>query len=380
MNEVDKLGEQDYVEQDVQMDPKVGSKEKNDIREISNNEKNSIREIPNNSQSDSQVDISASNDLTETTDNESSCINIYKKEFIEFLAPLPSPVLKDKWSGKDIAINGESSLAAIMNLLQNSLDEGRQFDQNITNEKLSLLEKKTSFLEIDTKLHGRSDVSEEEDLESAADKAADFEKQNNQIKIQSGLPNQDRVWTDSKTLSLLKAYRKREAWSSFLEDHFGIGAAVAFSVGSELFLGLVEDDLQALSVSQAGTILAELKCSRIGRQLPRQFESRYDHRFLYGFKMALVHLRSKAQQSLPMNPHTVLEELAIYLSAQISRNYIEPALKEGICFSAEIMKESEDWVFDLFGDMEIETFLYSALILDQDHPYHFDHWKDFRFH
>ena len=36
--------------------------------------------------------------------------------------------------------------------------------------------------------------------------------------------------------------------------------------------------------------------------------------------------------------------------------------------------EWDHWAFDLFDDMDIVTFLYSDFYLEQDHPYHFDHW------
>ena len=32
---------------------------------------------------------------------------------------------------------------------------------------------------------------------------------------------------------------------------------------------------------------------------------------------------------------------------------------------------AEEWVFDLFDDMDIITFLYSDVYLNQEHPYHF---------
>ena len=40
----------------------------------------------------------------------------------------------------------------------------------------------------------------------------------------------------------------------------------------------------------------------------------------------------------------------------------------------------EEWVFDLFGDIDIITFLYSNIFLDKDHTYHFSHWHDLQFY
>lgn len=35
-----------------------------------------------------------------------------------------------------------------------------------------------------------------------------------------------------------------------------------------------------------------------------------------------------------------------------------------------------DWIFDLFGDMDVVTFLYSDDNLSDNHSYYFDHWAD----
>lgn len=41
---------------------------------------------------------------------------------------------------------------------------------------------------------------------------------------------------------------------------------------------------------------------------------------------------------------------------------------------------AEEWVFDLFDDMDIISFLYSDVYLDSEHPYHFCHWNDQQFY
>jgi len=40
----------------------------------------------------------------------------------------------------------------------------------------------------------------------------------------------------------------------------------------------------------------------------------------------------------------------------------------------------ESWPFDLFADMDIVTFLYSDYYLEQNHPYHFEHWREEQFY
>ena len=40
----------------------------------------------------------------------------------------------------------------------------------------------------------------------------------------------------------------------------------------------------------------------------------------------------------------------------------------------------KEWVFDLFDDMDLVTYLYSDIHLDENHIYHFSHWKDQQFY
>ena len=38
-----------------------------------------------------------------------------------------------------------------------------------------------------------------------------------------------------------------------------------------------------------------------------------------------------------------------------------------------------EWIFDLFGDMDVVTFLYSNIFLKPDDIYHFSHWSEQHF-
>jgi hypothetical protein len=40
----------------------------------------------------------------------------------------------------------------------------------------------------------------------------------------------------------------------------------------------------------------------------------------------------------------------------------------------------DKWAFDVFGDMDIITFLYSDLYLTNEYAYHFDHWSKPQFY
>lgn len=74
--------------------------------------------------------------------------------------------------------------------------------------------------------------------------------------------------------------------------------------------------------------------------------------------------------------HSVMEELILFLCNEesevlISLSGVTDESEEGIC--------TEEWVFDLFDDMDIIHFLYSDVYLESDHPYHFSHWNDPQF-
>lgn len=92
-------------------------------------------------------------------------------------------------------------------------------------------------------------------------------------------------------------------------------------------------------------------------------------------KCVLVQLRNRAGTGSTLTAHTVMEELLIYLCNIEAKAYAE------ICGSEEILDEAEefdyydDWVFELFGDMDIVTFLYSDWNLDVESEYHFDNWN-----
>ena len=76
--------------------------------------------------------------------------------------------------------------------------------------------------------------------------------------------------------------------------------------------------------------------------------------------------------NLEIVTHSVLEELAIYLMVQESEILMDVS-------DLQLDDDWQDWIFDLFGDMDIVTFLYSNIYLTEDNIYHFDHWMDDQF-
>ena len=83
---------------------------------------------------------------------------------------------------------------------------------------------------------------------------------------------------------------------------------------------------------------------------------------------------------MPMTAHSILEELLIYLCNEEAQALIEVSAGADDLLDNEELDDSEDWVFNMFDDMDIITFLYSHEYLTEDHPFHFKHWCDQQFY
>ena len=87
----------------------------------------------------------------------------------------------------------------------------------------------------------------------------------------------------------------------------------------------------------------------------------------------------QAKAGLPITAHSVMEELLIYLCNEEASALIE--LSGGIIGTEDSDDTgSAEWVFDLFGDMDIISFLYSDIPLAPSHQYHFSRWEDQQFY
>jgi transcriptional regulator with XRE-family HTH domain len=183
---------------------------------------------------------------------------------------------------------------------------------------------------------------------------------------------------DKKTL--VEEFRNHEAWSQFLADQFGTKAAIAFAAGSDILLDDIKQDQSDLAAMPSGSHIGQLSTSLLSEVLPQQFLTRYDYDFLYHMKCVLLELRWRAKNGKAMTAHSVLEELIIYLCNEEAQAYIEVGAGADDLADTEYDGYSEDWVFDLFDDMDILAFLYSDLYLDEDCPFHFVHWGDQQFY
>ena len=201
-------------------------------------------------------------------------------------------------------------------------------------------------------------------------------------------------------LTIIDLYRKGEAWSSYLEKEYGLRAAISFSVGTDLLLEMISDDLEALSSLPAGSHIGQLDESMLVDIMPEQFLMRYDYEFLYTMRSTVDRLRMVAHHG-GFQAHSVLEELCIYLAmtqASMLRNddQIRKLIQEEEarkCQGVDPMEYEENggdhigddhewdsWAFILFQDDDVVMLLYSGLFpLTPDNSYHFDHWLEDQF-
>ena len=186
--------------------------------------------------------------------------------------------------------------------------------------------------------------------------------------------------SDAEKKSLIEEYRDHEAWSQFLADNYGPGAAMAFAIGSDILLDYINQDESDLASMPSGSHIGQLNTSFISGELPPQFLMRYDYEFLYNMKCVLLKLRRQAKHGMPIIAHSILEELIIYLCNEEAQAFIEIGAGADELIDNEHLNNSKDWVFDMFDDMDIITFLYSNVYLTEDHPFHFEYWSDQQFY
>ena len=181
----------------------------------------------------------------------------------------------------------------------------------------------------------------------------------------------------NNTLSVCE-YRSHKAWSKYLEKYFGSWAALSFAFGSDALLNDIEQDLSTLKTMPAGAHLSDI-VSALEDMLPPQFTEHYDSVFLAHMKDVLISLLEKAGRGESMVAHTVLEELLIYLCNEETIGYLD-ATGDEVIFDRKKDARNDDWLYDLFDDMDIVSCLYSGFTLPADHIYHFIHWDEMQFY
>lgn len=180
---------------------------------------------------------------------------------------------------------------------------------------------------------------------------------------------------DEGKKSLLDEYKNHEAWSQFLENNYGEMAAISFAAGSDILLDYIREDLSELALMPRDSHLGQLSVSLVRDILPPQFLMQYNYDFLYHMECSLLQLRKIAGAGGSIVAHSVMDELIIYLCNEEAMAMLELSVADH-----PELDVYDDWVFDLFGDMDIITFLYSNQYLDEDVTYHFVHWNERQFY
>lgn len=177
----------------------------------------------------------------------------------------------------------------------------------------------------------------------------------------------------------LEEYRHHKAWSVYLETEFGAFPALSFSVGSDILLDHLKEDILELSAYPKGSHIGQLNFSWLESDLPQQFLMQYDYDFLYCLQSTVIQLRDIAQAGGTISAHSVIEELALYLIVNESKLFIESELSTVKTGGIDCENDWEDWIFDIFDDMDLITYLYSDYYLSAENAYHFNHWTDRQF-
>lgn len=175
-------------------------------------------------------------------------------------------------------------------------------------------------------------------------------------------------------------YKHHDAWSKCLCQQFGEAAALSFAIGSDLVLDAINEDLTELSQMPRGTHVGQLPVSMMKDILPAQFLMRYDYEFLYLLKVNVKQLRAAARCSDHFLAHSVIQEMLLYLFVEESRFLMESMQQEMEAAKVSGLDAWDEWIFDLFDDMDVVACLYSDAYLTPEHAYHFDHWADEQFY
>ena len=93
---------------------------------------------------------------------------------------------------------------------------------------------------------------------------------------------------DIEKKPLVEEYQNHEAWSQYLANQYGLGAAMAFAAGSDILLDSIKQDLSDLASMPSGTHIGQLSTSFISEDLPPQFSMRYNYDFIYQMKCVLL--------------------------------------------------------------------------------------------
>lgn len=175
-------------------------------------------------------------------------------------------------------------------------------------------------------------------------------------------------------------YRNQKTWSEYISENYGEAAAISFVIGCDIVLDYIEEDLEELSALPKGSHVGQLAVSMIKDMLPEQFLMKYDYEFLYCLKTCIIKMKRASEYNVAIVAHSVIQELALYLIVEAAEFLMETMSNEMEEYGIKNVDIWKCWIFDLFDDMDIVTYLYSNNYLTSDHIYHFEHWMEEQFY
>lgn len=178
----------------------------------------------------------------------------------------------------------------------------------------------------------------------------------------------------------LATYKKDVAWSTFISENFGEAAAVSFIVGSEILLDYIKNDISELSSMPKESHVGQIDYSMLSEMLPEQFLMEYDYEFLFKLKLTVDLLRERAKNGQNVIAHSVIEELAFFLIVEAAEILMESFLPEMKKCGIKGLDDWRDWIYDMFDDCDIVTWLYSEFYVTENNIYHFKYWFDEQFY
>lgn len=167
-----------------------------------------------------------------------------------------------------------------------------------------------------------------------------------------------------------------EFWPSAVYKAYGKKAAASFAVGSDILMDHIEEDLGELSSMPRGTHIGELSISWLIDMLPTQFLMRYDYEFLFGLRCSVFDLRMDAKFGRMPIAHRLIDEIALWMMLEESRNLMEEWDSEDVTEDDELW---DSWVGEICGDNDVLFFLHDDLVCWPGNPYHFDRWFEPQF-
>lgn len=139
-------------------------------------------------------------------------------------------------------------------------------------------------------------------------------------------------------------------------------------------------DLEELSSLPKGSHIGQLNASSLQLSLPEEFLMEYDYNFLIKLKRALNQLIIKAVKGDDFIAHKPIEEIILKSIIDEAELLMQEMLINLNKDDFEDFQYWDEWIYDMFGDNDIETFLYSDMPFPIVDDYKFDNWFEDRFY